>query len=57
MAQNLNSVFSEHGVHVGLITVGGIVSPEAKNLNPKSIAEKTYAFYETGAGLEVDIKD
>jgi len=32
-------------VHIGLLSVGGIVSPEAKNLNPDNIADKAWQLY------------
>ncbi|KAL1608140.1 hypothetical protein SLS60_003079 [Paraconiothyrium brasiliense] len=57
MVHSFNLAYAESGVHAGLITVGGVVAPENKNLNPKNIAEKTYAFYEAADGLEVDISE
>nr|OQO32633.1 hypothetical protein B0A51_00011 [Rachicladosporium sp. CCFEE 5018] len=57
LVQSLNATYGKE-VHVGLITVGGQVSPEAKNLNPENIAEKTYEFYKQKRGqwgLEVEI--
>jgi hypothetical protein len=57
MVHSFHLAFSESGVHAGLINVGGVVAPENKNLNPKNIAEKTFAFYEGGEGLEVEISE
>ncbi|KAF2446580.1 short-chain dehydrogenase/reductase-like protein SDR [Karstenula rhodostoma CBS 690.94] len=57
MVHSFNLTFQESGVHVGLINAGGVVAPENKNLNPKNIAEKAYAFYESGEGLDVDINE
>lgn len=34
-----------HDVHIALLSVGGVVSPEAPNLNPDNIAEKAYVLY------------
>lgn len=57
MVHSFNLAFEESGVHAGLINVGGVVAPENKNLNPKNIAEKAFAFYEGGKGLDVDISE
>lgn len=57
MVQSFNRAFSESGVHAGLIAVEGVVAPENKILNPKTIAERTYEFYEKGTGLEVNIRE
>ena len=32
-------------VHIALLSVGGIVSPEAKNLSPENIANKCWELY------------
>lgn len=32
-------------VHIALLSVGGVVSPEAPNLSPDNIAEKAYGLY------------
>jgi len=48
----------EPEVHVGLITVGGVVAPENKYLNPTYIAEKTWEFFDQkkeARTLEVEI--
>ena len=37
-------------VHIGLVSVGGVVSPDAKNLNPENIAEKAYELYKQPKG-------
>jgi hypothetical protein len=39
MVESLSRAYSDRGVHVGLIPVEGPVAPEARNLNPQSIAE------------------
>ncbi|KAF1964442.1 NAD(P)-binding protein [Bimuria novae-zelandiae CBS 107.79] len=57
MVQSFNQAFAESGVHAGLISVEGVVAPENKNLNPKNIAEKTYAFYEAAEGLDIRIQE
>ena len=32
-------------VHIALLSVGGIVKPDAPNLSPDNIAEKAYGLY------------
>jgi len=32
-------------VHVALLSVGGVVAPEAKNLSPENIADKAWELY------------
>lgn len=43
----MQSLHAKYGkeIHVALLSVGGIVSPEAKNLNPSNIADEAYALY------------
>lgn len=57
MVQSFNRAFGDSGVHAGLISVGGIVSPDNKVLNPRNIARETYKFCEYGTGLEVNLKE
>jgi len=59
MVQSFNRAFSESGVHAGLISVEGVVAPENKVLNPKTIAERTVEFWEKGlqGGLDVNIRE
>jgi len=57
MVQSFNRAFTESGVHIGLINVEGVVRPENKVLNPKTIAERTVAFWEGGKGLDLSIKE
>lgn len=46
---SLNAKLSQD-VHVGLLSVGGVVSPDAPNLNPDNIAEKAYVLYKQRKG-------
>lgn len=41
---SLNHYFGKD-VHVALLSVGGVVAPEAKNVSPESIAEKAWELY------------
>jgi len=55
---SMAKTFEPDGVHVGLITVGGVVAPENKYLNPTYIAEKTWEFFDQkkeARKLEVEI--
>lgn len=56
MVQSFNRTFSETGVHCGLISVEGVVGEDGKGISPKTVASKTVAFWESGEGLEVNIK-
>jgi hypothetical protein len=56
MVESLSRAYSDKGVHVELIHVEGLVAPEAKNLNPQSIAEVAWGFFERGEGLRVHTK-
>jgi hypothetical protein len=53
LVQSLHAVYNPQGIHVGLVLVGGIVSPEAKVLNPANIAQVTWDFFDKEHGLEV----
>ncbi|KAF2724725.1 NAD(P)-binding protein [Polychaeton citri CBS 116435] len=47
-------------VHVALVSVGGVVSPEKTNLSPENIAEQAYVLYKQRRGnweREVEIPD
>jgi hypothetical protein len=57
MVMSFSRAYSDSGVHFGLINVQGTVTPEAKVLNPKNIAETTWKFYEGGEGLDVSLKE
>ena len=41
------SIHAKYGqdVHVALLSIGGIVSPDAENLNPKNIADRAWSLY------------
>ncbi|KAH8669352.1 hypothetical protein BGZ61DRAFT_321007, partial [Ilyonectria robusta] len=42
LVKSLQKKFGPHGVHIGVIIVGGFVSPEEHNRNPDNIAKKTW---------------
>lgn len=45
LMQSLNKTYASEGVNIGLINVGGPVSPEHETWNPKTIAEKAWNWY------------
>jgi hypothetical protein len=53
MVQSFARAYGESGVHCGLLTVEGVVSPENKVRSPKNIAEGAWTFWDQGEGLEV----
>jgi NAD(P)-dependent dehydrogenase (short-subunit alcohol dehydrogenase family) len=55
LMQSLNQTYAPEGVHVGMIVVGGQVSPDAETLNPSNIAEKTWEWYNNTKDFEVEI--
>ncbi|KAF1947074.1 short-chain dehydrogenase/reductase-like protein SDR [Clathrospora elynae] len=57
MVESLNRAFSDSGVHIGLIHIEGPVAPANKVLNPRTIAEKTAAFWEGEKGVAVNVKE
>ena len=57
MVESFSRAFGDSGVHIGLVSVEGSVAPENKVLNPKTIAERTVAFWEKGEGVTVHIKE
>jgi hypothetical protein len=57
MVESLSRAYNDEGVHIGLIRVEGPVAPKARNLNPHSIAEVAWGFFERGEGLKVHIKE
>lgn len=59
MVQSLHRAFSASGVHVGLVSVEGVVAVENAVLNPRTIAERTVGFWEggVGGGVEVNVRE
>lgn len=55
MVQNLARAFAD--VHIGLIHVEGVVSPEMKKRSPTNIARETVEFWERGEGVGINIKE
>ncbi|GJN66302.1 hypothetical protein PLICBS_000319 [Purpureocillium lilacinum] len=45
MVQSLSDVYKPQGVHVGVIAVGGPVSPSSATLNPTNIAARAWDFF------------
>jgi len=52
MVTSFSRAYGDSGVHFGLIAVQGVVTPENKVLNPKTIAEKTWEFFDESKELE-----
>ncbi|KAG5984210.1 hypothetical protein E4U55_005750 [Claviceps digitariae] len=50
LTESLSKVYRCQGVHIGLITLAGTVTPENKVLNPEYIATKTYEFAQDREG-------
>ncbi|KAK0658052.1 hypothetical protein B0T16DRAFT_503057 [Cercophora newfieldiana] len=46
LVQSLHLTYAPQGVHVGVINVGGPVSPDHEAWNPSNIAEKTWGWFE-----------
>ncbi|KAH7142848.1 hypothetical protein B0J13DRAFT_503209 [Dactylonectria estremocensis] len=45
LVKSLYKQFGPQGVHIGVMIVGGFVSPEEPNRNPDNIAKKTWEWY------------
>ncbi|UNI20145.1 hypothetical protein JDV02_006264 [Purpureocillium takamizusanense] len=45
MAQSMEHKFGPRGVHVGLVTVCGVVDPQKKRLNPRFIADRAWDLF------------
>jgi hypothetical protein len=56
MVHSFYKQFKNEGVHCGLVSVEGWVGPDAKELNPGRIAERTVAFWESGVEGGVDVR-
>ena len=57
MVESFQRAFGESGVHIGLIHVEGSVTPENKVLNPETIGQRTVAFWESGKGACINLKE
>ncbi|KAM0816683.1 putative short-chain alcohol [Seiridium cardinale] len=45
LMQSLSMTYASTGVHLGLVNVGGPVTPEHETLNPTNIASKTWEWF------------
>ncbi|TKA61211.1 hypothetical protein B0A49_06872 [Cryomyces minteri] len=50
LVECLAKTYNPQGVHVGLVTVGGQVMEDAKQLNPANIAQKTWELFDQARG-------
>lgn len=60
LTESLHKAYNNGGVHIGLVLIAGIISPNAKALNPPTIAEKTWDFFDQEATkdtLEIEIHE
>jgi NAD(P)-dependent dehydrogenase (short-subunit alcohol dehydrogenase family) len=58
LVDTLHRVYSQDGIHIGLVLVGGIVSSDAKAVNPANVASVTWDFFHQEAHkdkLEIEI--
>ena len=58
LVDTFRRVYNSQGVNVGLVCIGGQVSPQQKVLNPGNIAEVTWDFFDKETAkdkLEVEI--
>lgn len=44
LVQSLHATYGKE-IHIALLSVGGIVSPEKKTLSPENIADEAWALY------------
>lgn len=46
------SIHAQYGkdVHVALLSIGGVVSPDAKNLSPANISDRAWSLYKQPKG-------
>ncbi|KAB5539302.1 hypothetical protein GE09DRAFT_313431 [Coniochaeta sp. 2T2.1] len=45
LVQSLALIYAKEGVHIGVVSVGDSVNPKAKNLNPGTIAARTWEWF------------
>ncbi|GAB1216616.1 hypothetical protein ATERTT37_005832 [Aspergillus terreus] len=55
MVKSLEKTFKARGVHIGMVIVGGIVSPDASLLNPTNIAERAWDLFQRDELSDVTI--
>jgi hypothetical protein len=55
MVQSFARAYEGSGVQIGLVSVEGVVAPENKVLNPKTIAERAVGFWESGGKGEEEV--
>lgn len=57
LVHSMHKKYKEEGVYCGLVVVGGVVGDDHPQCNAENIANKTWALYEQGHDLEVEILD
>jgi len=53
----LNRAFADSGVHVGLVSVQGVVEAGNKVLSPENIAREVLGFWRRGQGVEINLEE
>ncbi|KAJ4989397.1 short-chain dehydrogenase reductase sdr [Stagonosporopsis vannaccii] len=53
----LNRAFTANGVHVGLVSVQGVVEPGKKVLSPVNIAREVEKFWQRGDGVDINLEE
>lgn len=53
----LNRAFADGGVHVGLVSVQGVVEAGKKVLSPANIAREVLGFWRKGQGVEINLEE
>ncbi|KAL4747561.1 hypothetical protein BDW72DRAFT_209507 [Aspergillus terricola var. indicus] len=55
MVKSLEKMFKARGIHIGMVIVGGMVSPDATTLNPTNIAQRAWELFQRGELSDVTI--
>lgn len=56
LVQSLSKEWSQHGIHIGMVVVGGPVDVAAETLNPPNIASHAWdLFLEKAQTFEVEV--
>jgi hypothetical protein len=56
LVECLNKTYAPQGIHCGLISVSGPVSPDNKVLNPINIADEAWKFFDSGKPEDLEVE-